>query len=86
MLGYEANTRGNKKIASGGDQHRGSTATQDYLEVNGDFFFIAHRTRDLSWHKGKGLVMMRFFVHYNGILHELGFLSTAAAAAAADHR
>lgn len=24
------------------------------------FFFIAHRTRDLSWHKGKGLVMMRF--------------------------
>lgn len=30
LLGYEANTRGNKKIASGGDQHRGSTATQDY--------------------------------------------------------
>lgn len=29
--------------------------------------------------------MMRFFVHYNGILHELGFFS-AAAAAAADHR
>lgn len=26
-------------VLGGGDQHRGSTATQDYLEVNGDFFF-----------------------------------------------
>lgn len=93
LLGYEANTRGNKKIASDGAGWGGPASRvhgNSRLEVNGDFFlifFIAHRTRDLSWHKGKGLVMMRFFVHYTVYYTSLAFLSTAtAAAAAADHR
>lgn len=46
-------------------------------QVNGDFFlvfFIAHRTRDLSWHKGKGLVNDAFFVHYTVYYTSLAFL------------
>lgn len=83
MLGYEANTRGIKKIASDGAGWGGPASrvhgNQDYLEVNGDFFFIAHPVIFLA--RGQGACHGTL----HGILHELGFLSTAAAAAA-DHR
>lgn len=90
MLGYEANTRGNKKIASDGAGWGGPASRvhgNSRLEVNGDFIFF-YRSPVIFLARGqgaKGLVMMHFFVHYNGILHELGFLSSTAAAAA-DHR
>lgn len=48
------------------------------------FYIFLSLTRDLLGTR-QGLVMMRFFCTLHGILHELGFLSTAAAAAA-DHR